>query len=156
MTLKIPEPMKAEHEELHAELSKAMRAGGKTGAAAKVVAGLLHPHFISEEEFALPPLGLLSGLAAGRLGPDAGDALAMSGRLKSELPRMLKEHEAIVAATRKLTRAAKAENKPGIARFAEKLMLHAKSEEQVLYPAAILIGLYLKHMLHGHMPASAP
>jgi hypothetical protein len=152
MTLKIPEHLTTEHEELHAELSKATRAGGKTGAAAKVVAGLLHAHFISEEEFALPPLGLLSELAAGRLGPDVGDALAMSERLKSELPRMLSEHEAIVAALRKLTRAAKAEKKPGIARFAEKLTLHAKSEEQVLYPAAIVIGLYLKRMLHDHMP----
>jgi hypothetical protein len=30
------------------------------------------------------------------------------------------------------------------ARFAEKLMLHAKTEEEVLYPAAILVGEYLK------------
>lgn len=152
MTLKIPESLKAEHEELHAELSKAMRSGGKTGVAAKAVAELLHPHFFSEEEFALPPLGLLSELAAGRLGPDAGDALAMSERLKSELPRMLSEHEAIVAALRRLTRAAKAEKKPGIARFAEKLIMHAKSEEQVVYPAAILIGLYLKQVSRSHMP----
>jgi hemerythrin HHE cation binding domain-containing protein len=152
MTLKIPEALKVEHDELHAELSKAIRAGGKTGLAAKAVADLLHPHFLSEEEFALPPLGALSELAAGRLARDAGDALAMSERLRRELPRMLGEHEAIVAALRTLTRAAKAEKKPGIARFAEKLTLHAKSEEQVLYPAAILIGLYLKQVLRTHMP----
>lgn len=37
-------------------------AGSKTGEAAKVVANLMHPHFISEEEYALPPLGLLARL----------------------------------------------------------------------------------------------
>jgi hypothetical protein len=36
------------------------------------------------------------------------------------------------------------ENKPSIIQFAEKLKLHAKIEEPVLYPTAILIGEYLK------------
>jgi hypothetical protein len=31
-----------------------------------------------------------------------------------------------------------------IVHFAEKLKLHAKNEEEVLYPAAILVGEYLK------------
>jgi hypothetical protein len=31
--------------------------------------------------------------------------------------------------------------------FAEKLKLHAKTEEQILYPTAILIGEYLKQKL---------
>ena len=43
--------------------------------------------------------------------------------------------------------AAKAENKPGIAHFAEKLMLHAQMEEQVLYPAAILVGEIVRSKL---------
>jgi hypothetical protein len=36
------------------------------------------------------------------------------------------------------------ESLPDHARFAEKLALHAKTEEDVLYPAAILVGEYLK------------
>ena len=51
MTFEIPEPLKAEHEELHAALVKATRAGGRTGEAARRVAELLHPHFVREEEF---------------------------------------------------------------------------------------------------------
>ena len=64
MKLSIPEPLKAEHAELHAELSSAIDAGGRVGEAAKEVAKRLHPHFVREEEFALPPLGLLASLGA--------------------------------------------------------------------------------------------
>jgi hypothetical protein len=68
----------------------------------------------------------------------------MTDRLKAELPKMLEEHKAVVAALEKLIMAAEAEKKPEHARFAKKLMLHAKTEEEVLYPAAVLIGEYLK------------
>jgi hypothetical protein len=147
MEFKIPEPLKVEHEELHAELVKATKVAGKIGNAAKAVAKLLHPHFVKEEEYALPPLGLLSALAEGSVMPKMGDVLAMTDKLKAGLGGMLEEHQAIVAALKKLSAAAKKERKKGYARFAEKLILHARTEEQVLYPAAILIGEYLKMKL---------
>jgi hypothetical protein len=43
-----------------------------------------------------------------------------------------------------LVNAAKEEKKIEYVRFAEKLTLHAQTEEEVLYPAAILIGEHLK------------
>jgi hypothetical protein len=144
MQPKIPRPLKLEHEELHAELVKATQSGGRVGDAAKAVAKVLHEHFVKEEEFALPPLGLLSALARDQVGEDARTVLSMTDRLKSELPRMLEEHKAVVAALKTLIAAAEAEKKPEHARFAQKLMLHAQTEEEVLYPAAILLGEYLK------------
>lgn len=55
-----------------------------------------------------------------------------------EEPRqILKELDNLVDVTNK-------ENKMEIIPFAEKLKLHAKNEEDVLYPAAILVGEYLK------------
>jgi hypothetical protein len=99
---------------------------------------------VKEEEFALPPLGLLSALARDQVDEKMKTVLPMTGRLKSELPEMLQEHKAVVAALEDLRAAAAAENKPEHARFAEKLMLHARTEEEVLYPAAILIGEYVK------------
>lgn len=99
---------------------------------------------MSEEQFALPPLALLRPLADGRLAPEMRDVIAMTDRLKAEMPRMLNEHKAIVVALEELGRAAKAERHPEISRFVEKLTLHAQHEEQVLYPAAILVGEYLK------------
>jgi hypothetical protein len=143
MKLSIPKPLKLEHEELHAQLLTATRAGGRTGEAATAVGKVLHKHFVKEEEFALPPLGLLPTLARGELDEDAGSVLNMTGRLKSELSEMLEEHKVVVAALKNLIAAAEAEKKPEHARFAEKLMLHAQTEEEVLYPATILVGEYL-------------
>ena len=144
MEFKIPQSLKAEHEELHSELSKATTAGGRIGEAAKEVARLLHPHFVKEEEYAMPPLGLLRTLAEGKAAPEMAKAIAMTDRLKAELPEMLKEHQAIVAALETLAAAAKAEGKHEYAHVTERLMLHAQTEEEVLYPASILIGEYLK------------
>ena len=144
MEFKIPEPLKAEHAELHAELARARAAGGRTGEAAKAVAEILHPHFVREEEIAMPPLALLTTLADNRLSPEMSDVLAMTESLEAELPQMLRQHKDIVAALERLSRAAEDEGKPEVARFAEKLILHARTEEQVLYPAAILVGRYVK------------
>lgn len=148
MKLKIPKPLQLEHEELHAELVKALKIKGGIGEAARAVAEKLHPHFEKEEEYALPPLGLLSFLANGEILPEMKDALAMTDKLKSDLPQMLKEHKAIVAELKKLVAAAKKEKKMEYVYFAEKLILHAKTEEEVLYPASILIGEYLKMKLN--------
>lgn len=145
---KIPQSLKLEHEELHAELAKAVKAGGGTGSAAEIVAKLLHPHFVKEEEYALPPLGLMSLLAEGKVTPEMEGVLEMTDKLKVELPRMLEEHHNIVEALKKLSAAAEKEKKTEYVRFAEKLMLHARHEEEVLYPAAILVGEYIKLKLN--------
>ena len=70
--------------------------------------------------------------------------LNMTNRLKVDLPHMIEEHNRIVGALDHLIDVAGKEKKLGIIQFAEKLKLHAKTEEQVLYPTAILIGGYLK------------
>jgi hypothetical protein len=147
MKFEIPQSMKAEHDELHADLVEATKAGGRTGEAAQAVAKVLHHHFVKEEEYALPPLGLLVPLSQGRFEPAMADALKMTDKLAADLPKMLAEHAEIVAALKKLIEAATAENKPGIVHFAQKLMLHAQTEEQVSYPAALLIGAYIKSKL---------
>lgn len=142
-TFEIPNSLKVEHEELHRELSAATTLQGTTGAAAQRVATLLHTHFVSEEAFALPPLALLRPLARGDVSPEMRPVVALTDRLEAELPRMLDEHKAIVAALEELTRAAEAERHAEVVRFARKLTLHAQHEEEVLYPAALLVGEYL-------------
>ena len=122
MDFKIPHAMKVEHEELHHELEKAIQSGGKTGAAAREVAEALHVHFESEERYALPPLGLLPALAEGRIIPEMAQVFKMTDTLKAELPRMLKEHKAIVTALEKLIEASKEEGKVEHISFAEKLI----------------------------------
>ena len=147
MKFEIPKPLQVEHEELHATLVNATKAPGAVGEAAREVARLLHPHFVREEEFALPPLALLSELARSGVTPQMAEVLPMTRRLKSELPAMLAEHKQIVGTLDKLRAAAAAASLPEYERFAEALTLHAQTEEQVLYPAAILIGEHVAHKL---------
>jgi hypothetical protein len=134
---------------LHAELVKATQAAGKLGEAARAVAQILPPHFVKEEEYALPPLGLLPLLTEGKMTSEMRDVLLLTNRLQTELWQMLAEHKAIVAALQRLAEVAKQEEKLEYARFAEKLMLHAQTEEEVLYPTAILIGEYVKLRLNA-------
>jgi hypothetical protein len=147
MKFEIPKPMKIEHDELHTDLVKATKAGGKTAEAAKEVAKVLHGHFVKEEEYALPPLGLLVALSEGKFETSMAEVLKMTDKLEAELPTMLSEHKDIVAALKKLIDAARTENRPDVVHFAEKLMLHAQTEEQVSYPTAILVGHYVKSKL---------
>ena len=149
MDFQIPSSLKAEHAELHSELVRATKAGGRTGEAAKAVANLMHPHFLNEEEYALPPLGLLGPLSKGKLEPAMADVLKMTDKLEAEMPRMLAEHKEIVAALQRLIDAARSECMFDYGRFAEKLMAHARTEEEVSYPTALLIGRYLKAALPG-------
>ncbi len=144
MEFNVPSSLKREHEELHAELVAATKAGGKISEAAQAVARALHSHFVKEEEYALPLLGLLTVLAEGKLPSDSRAAIAMTDRLKKDFGHMLHEHKAIVIELHKLMEVAQNEKKPEYVHFAEKLKLHAQTEEEVLYPAAILVGEYLK------------
>ncbi len=140
----LPTVLTMEHEAMQEELARASRAGGQTEKAAWQVTRVLFPHVYREEEFAIPPLLLIPRLARGEFTPDMENILAKTEVLKAELPRMLAEHKAIVAALRKLLQAATAEGHTGFASFAQKLILHAQMEEEVLYPASILVGEYLK------------
>ena len=144
MKPKIPQPLKSEHEELHAQLVQATKAGGKTAEAAKTVAKVLHAHFVKEEEFALPPLGLLPDLAKGQTTSDMKGAIAMTDKLKADWQQMLAEHQRIVGSLERLRQAGVEEQNADAVRFTESLKLHAKTEEEVLYPTAILVGEYLK------------
>jgi hypothetical protein len=149
MQFTIPESLKTEHEELHDELAKATHAGGRIGEAATAVAKLMHPHFIKEDEYALPPLGLLAAAATGLVVADMRAVLVLTDKLKADLPNMLEEHRSILSALERLIGAAKEENKPEFARFAEKLMHHAQVEEDVMYPAALLVGEFIRLKLRA-------
>lgn len=144
--LAIPSAMRVEHQHLHQSLAEALASGGKTAEAARKVEAVLLPHFAEEEEYAMPPLGLLEVLAHGRqpTAQQAREALTMSDTLRKNYDRMLAEHRHIAEALQRLAAAARAEKKPRQEEFAEELILHAQNEEQILYPAALLVGDYLK------------
>jgi len=141
---RVPESLEAEHELIRRELARAVAEGGRTGTAAEALVAVLRPHVVKEEDFALPALGLLQHLVAGRVSPVMRGVIVMTDRLKAQYEHMLADHQGIVTAVDALAAAATEDGKLDYAGFAEKLLRHIKTEEQVLYPAAILIGEYLK------------
>lgn len=153
MNYPIPQPLQQEHEALHAELRNATQAGGAVGDAARALAKLMHPHFVKEDEFALPPLALLQPLAQGAVTAEMADVLELTDRLTTELPTMLAEHKTIVAALERLVDEAKRAERTDIVQFAHKLMLHAQTEELVMYPAALLVGRFVRQSLAEAVPA---
>ena len=136
----IPRSVQIEHHAIHSALEDAMKEPGGVGLAARALAKVLHPHFVREEEIALPPLGYLASLASGEMPQQAAEILAMTDALRHELPRMLEEHKQIRLAVDGLRDAAHAERAPRYEQLADQLALHAQTEEEVLYPAAVLVG----------------
>lgn len=146
--IRTPQSIRDEHEHLHRQLAAAIEAGGETGAAAQRVKDVMRPHFQREEQIAMPPLGLLESLSQGEVSPEMKPALRMTMELREEMPSMLAEHDRIKQALKDLEKAARSEGKLGHAEFAEKLILHARHEEDVLYPAALLVGRHLEMVLN--------
>ena len=144
----IPSSLKADHELLRAKLAVAVIAEGRVGEAARALAKLILPHFAKEEAFAFPPLGMLRALAAGEDIADVKYALEMSEELRDELPEMLEDHKAITVALNILVEVSRDEMMPEYVRFAEQVKMHAQFEEEITYPAAILVGEFL-HLQRG-------
>jgi hypothetical protein len=144
MPLRIPEAMELEHEELHKELRKATRVPGKVGKAAKQVAQVLHPHFERENELALPLIGVARELAEDKRSADFPKAMELFEKFKPEYEKMLQEHVEIVKALDELEKAAKKAKKVSVTDFVRKLKLHARTEEDLTYPTALMVGKLLK------------
>jgi hemerythrin-like domain-containing protein len=142
--LEVPSSLKSEHEELHSILVGATHEAGELGAAATALDKVMRQHVAREEQFALPPIALLPRLARGEAAADMEVALTLTDRLQAELPEMLSEHQEIIRAVRKLLVAARNQDKVEYAEFAERLLRHIRLEEDVLYPAAVLAGRYLR------------
>lgn len=155
MNIEIPKPLQDEHEALHEQLRKATQAEGEVGSRAKTLASLMHPHFVKEDRIALPPLGLLGALARGDATPEMASVLALTDQLEVELPQMLAEHRAIMAALQDLREAAERAGRSDIVEFAEALAQHARIEEEVMYPAAILVGQVVRQRLGEKRPAAS-
>lgn len=144
MKVMTPKSLAMEHEELLKALESGFQAGGKVAEAARKLMEMIRPHFAREEELVLPPLSLLPALAAGNATAEMKAVLELTNRLNAELPLRVADHQAIGAALKTLRDAAKEENRPEMLLFAKRLMLHAQNEEEVLYPASILVGEWLR------------
>jgi hypothetical protein len=148
----MPDSLRVEHEQLRADLDQAIRIGGRIGEAAQALQSVLRPHFRREDDNVFLGLGLLHSVAQGKIAPGMYELIVKAEQLKKELPEMLAEHDQIRKALERLGQEATKEGRPQVAYFAAKLLHHARMEEEILYPAAIVLGEYLKSLL---VPAEA-
>ena len=58
------------------------------------------------------------------------------------MPQMIDEHRQIAEALHRLAKEAAAAGKADYVALAEDMILHAHLEEDILYPAALLVGEY--------------
>jgi hypothetical protein len=144
LDFQIPEPLQVNQNEMCVELERAGRSGGRTGRAARDLMKVLQPHLIKEEDDLLQTLGLLVPLANNEFNAGMLEVLAKTQHLKARMFEIMREHVEIIDAAHKLLHAAHAERKLSSVAFTERLMLRAWTDEVVFYPAAILIGEYLK------------
>ena len=142
--LAVPDSLRHEHEQMRSALARASREPGPIGDCAKRLMRILKPHIDKEETFALPPLGMLAQVVRGIKSPEDEAAVIMAWRLREDLDNMLAEHRVIGAALEELLSAAKAERRVEYAELATLMLHHMQTEEQVLYPATILVGDYLR------------
>lgn len=142
--IETPGSLAHEHHELHQILARASKERGELGRAATTLEKVLAPHFRREEQIATPPLGLLSELSRAAATPEMRAVLPITDALERELPQMLKEHEGIRQAVSNLRAAAKKAGREEYVRFSDELSAHARQEEEILYPAAVLVGRYIK------------
>lgn len=140
----VPSSIKKEHEYLLAQIHKITLFQDSTGHVALKLNNLMLHHFKEEEDFALPPLGLLPLLASGKLPEQSKEVILLTEKLKSQLSHISVEHQLIKAFVDELLLAATNDNHPEIIEFEKELSKHANTEEEVFFPTAILIGEYLK------------
>jgi hypothetical protein len=146
---KIPEPLKINQNQLCVALERAILSGGKTGKAARELRKVLQPHLLNEEEDLLQTLGLLVPLAQGDISLAMGSVPLKTEHLKARRFEIMREHAVIIEAAHKVLRAARSEKKLSLVAFTDRLLLRAWTDEVVFYPAAIIIGEYLKLKFAG-------
>ncbi len=78
--------------------------------------------------------------------------LPMTEALQRELPQMLREHEAIRAAVGQFRKAAADAGRQEYVTFSDELAAHSRQEEEILYPAAVLVGRYVRLIVPAQRP----
>jgi hypothetical protein len=142
--LEAPLALRLDHKSLREAVSRAMEDKEGVGDAARAIDVLLSSHLKHEEDLAFRPLGLLRGVAKDASSADIASATAMTVKIEKDLPLLLDEHRAILEASKRLGDVARREHKPQYLDLADRLWLHTRVAEEVLYPAAILLGEHLR------------
>ena len=122
------------------ELNAAAGVPGQTGAAAHRVLTLVIPHFKDEQRRVHPLLYVLPMIAAHQFDPGMADLVPLAERLRNDLDEIRRAHVTIDAALDDLYAAAWREHHQEYAFLAARIRRHNQLEEEINYPAALVVG----------------
>jgi len=143
----LPQALIFEHKETLERLTILTKRPGEVGIKAREVIAVMKRHSAREQEFILPPLTLLPLLADGKVTPDMAWAITMADRIKAEREEIFNERARITDALNALVVAATRTHDKEAAEFAEAAQADSFSDAELLEPAVLLIGEYLRDKL---------
>ena len=143
----IPQSIRLDHEEAIRQLTAVAHRKGRTGEIARKALEVFKAHIRREEEYILPPLTLAPAIAEGRVTPDMRWAIAMVDRIKADREIIFTEHTTITAWMNQLAEAARRSHEKDVLELARTLVADSLTDTEVMEPAAIVIGEYLRAKL---------
>jgi hypothetical protein len=145
--LDVPAGLRFSHDQIRAGLVRATTDPGRVGQEALLVARLCLPHFEQEEKAVFPVLSLLRELAFGEVRPEMATILPLVIAFSEWQESLDKQHEVIASAVESLLQAAYREGNREAAEVAYGLKVHERVEADAIYPAATLVGKYVREGL---------
>ena len=147
----IPQSLRNEHAEDREKLELLSKRPGKVGEVARKAIVLFDHHAATEAEFIMPPLTLLPLLADGKVTPDMAWAVAMTDRVRAERETIFRQHVEVTEVLNQLVEAAEAAKDDDAKEFAEAAAGDAMNDVEILEPAVLVIGDYIRMKLAaGH------
>lgn len=146
MQLETPISLQLDHEVLLSKLNEIASTESNVALNAKNVADVFRAHFRREEKTVLPQLSLLMTIVEGQWSIDTKEALLKNNILIKEFQELKGEHQKIHKAAEEMVKVSLKENNKEAKKIAEEIILHIQIEEEVSYPAILLINKYLNNL----------
>ncbi len=141
-----PKSLDEEHEELMSSFRECSKKKDETGKAISQLLEVLIPHFEKEQRVVMPLLGSVSSLVSGEKIPNLSEIASAQAPLLKEYDGMFEEHNALRELISRAEKVARREGNEDAVELLKGLAQHARIEEEVLYPSALLAGTLAKFM----------
>jgi hypothetical protein len=147
VAFQVPQSIRLQHDQIINRLAHLAKRGDKEAAAAQRALTFLKEHYAKEEQFVLPPLGLLPRIAKGEIAKDMEPAVAMADRTKSALADFQNDHIKITSLMNELIAVGKKKKNEELVRLATRVAAQSLNDIEIAQPTTILIGDYLRQRL---------
>lgn len=148
-SLQVPQSVRLQHDQIVSRLAIFAKHEDPVGAAASKALVAVKAHYAKEETFVLPPLALLPRIANGEISNDMEPAIAMALRTQAALPELQNDHVQITSLMNDLIEAGTKTHDDELVRLATRIAAQSLNHIEVLIPASILVGNYLRQRLPG-------